>query len=396
MKNYSAYAEVDLDAIRHNIIEMKQHTRPAVKMMAVVKADAYGHGAAAVSEALEDMVDYFAVAHGAEALELRRCGVDKPILILGYSDPEEYPALLENQITLTVFRLEDGKKLSQIAERLGQHARIHIKIDTGMNRIGFPCSLQTVPVIQALLALPGVETEGIFTHFARADEADKTAMEQQLQRFRCLLNALQENGITIPLCHAANSAAIMEAGDLGLNMVRSGISTYGLYPSREVDPSRTDLIPAMSLRSRIVHLKTVPEGEGISYGWTYVTERETRIATIPVGYADGYKRALSGHAKVLIHGRPAPVVGRICMDQFMVDVTQIPDVKLGDTVTLFGRDGDAWLPVEALADAGASFNYEFVCGLTRRIPRVYIRNGQEAGVLDYLADGMCYKNKRQS
>lgn len=396
MKNYSAYAEVDLDAIRHNIIEMKRHIRPEVRMMAVIKADAYGHGAAAVAEALGDMADYFAVAHGAEALELRRYEVDKPILILGYSGAEEYRALVENRITITVFRLEDARELSRTALELGQRAKVHIKIDTGMNRIGFPCDLQTVQRVQELLALPGLIIEGIFTHFARADETDKTAMNQQLERFRFLLEALRKKGIMIPLCHAANSAAIMEAGDLGLNMVRSGISTYGLYPSKEVDPSSADLIPAMSLRSRIIHLKTVPEGEGVSYGWIYVTERETRIATIPVGYADGYKRALSGHANVLIHGRPVPVIGRICMDQFMVDVTQIPDVKVGDTVTLFGRDGDAWLPVEELADASASFNYEFVCGLTRRIPRIYIRNGQEAGVLDYFADGICYKNTGQS
>lgn len=392
MKYYSAYAEVDLDAIRHNIIEMKQHIRPTAKTMAVVKADAYGHGAAAVVDALTDIVDYFAVAHGAEAVELRNHGIDKPLLILGYSSPEEFQTLLENQITITLFHLEDGRELSRLALELGQRARIHIKIDTGMNRIGFPCNSHTISVIQELAALPGLEIEGIFTHFAKADEMDKTAMGQQLDRFRSLLDGLQAAEINIPLRHAANSAAILEAGDFGFEMVRSGISTYGLYPSDEVDKGNANLIPAMSLRSRIAHVKTVPAGEGISYGWSYVTERESRIATVPVGYADGYKRALSGKARVLIHGRSAPVVGRICMDQFMVDVSQIPDVQIGDMVTLFGRDGDEYLPVEELADAAASFNYEFICGIARRIPRIYIRDGRKIGVQNYLAKETDYKN----
>lgn len=384
MKYYSVQADVDLDAIRHNIIEMKGLIRPSVKLMAVIKADGYGHGAVAVAKALEEEADYFAVAHVSEAVELRRYGIEKPILILGYCCPEEFELLLEHNITINVICLEDALRLSEFAARRKQTARIHIKIDTGMNRIGFTCDSQTVESIKEIARLPYLELEGIFTHFAKADEKDKTAFEQQKMKFHQLLQELEQEGIQIPLRHAANSAAIIEEGDLGLDMVRPGISTYGLYPSTEVDQTKINLIPAMSLRSRITYVKTVPAETGIGYGWTYVTEKETRIATVPVGYGDGYKRALSNQSRVLIHGVSAPVIGRICMDQLMVDVTQIPEVQIGDWVTLFGRDGEEQISIEELADASSSFNYEFLCGITRRVPRVYTWNGKVAGVLDYM------------
>lgn len=385
MKYYSTFAEVDLDAIRHNIIEMRNHIRPSTKLMAVIKADAYGHGAVAIAKTLEDLADYFAVAHSSEAEELRYYGIKNPILNLGYCAPEEFESLIRNHVTVTIFRLQDAKQLSQLAVSMKQTVKVHIKMDTGMNRIGFPCNPSAINAIKEIMELPGLELEGIFTHFAKADEADKTALEQQLQEFCTFLDTLKSEGITFPLCHAANSAAIMEIGDLGFDMVRSGIATYGLYPSVEVDKKCADLIPAMSLRSHIVHVKTVPAGVGISYGWTYVTDKETRVATIPVGYADGYKRALSNQGRVLLHGRFALIIGRICMDQFMVDVTHIPEAAVGDVVTLFGRDDDVFLPVEELADASASFHYEFICGMTRRIPRIYKRHGENVGVLDYLA-----------
>lgn len=384
MKYYSIQAEVDLDVIRHNIIEMKKHIRPETKLLAVIKADAYGHGAVAVARALDDLADYYGVAHAPEAEELREYGIQKPILILGYCAPEEFRDLIRNQITINIFRLADACRLSELAVDMKQTVKVHIKIDTGMNRIGFPCNRKAIEEIKQLVKLPGLEAEGIFTHFAKADEREKDAFEQQINQFRYMLGALEEEGVTFAIRHAANSAAMIEAGDLGLDMVRSGISTYGLYPSQEVNQTDTDLIPAMSLRSRITYVKTVPAGVGIGYGWTYITERETRVATIPVGYADGYRRELSNQGRVLIHGRPAPVIGRVCMDQIMVDVTRIPDVNAGDVVTLFGRDGEAVLPVEELADAGASFNYEFICGISRRVPRIYIWNGKEAGILDYL------------
>ena len=386
MKYYNVQAEVDLDAIYHNIIEMRKHIRPDTLLLAVIKADAYGHGAVAVAKALEDEVDYYAVAHLEEAEELRRYGIRTPILILGTCVPEEFEDLIRHQITINIYRLEDAKKLSETAQAMQQTAKVHIKLDTGMHRIGFPCNEQAVEDIKKIAALPGLELEGIFTHFAKADEKNKEAFEYQLNQFRYMLGVLENEGIRFPIRHAANSAAIMEAGDLELDMVRSGISTYGLYPSEEVEKDTADLRPAMALRSRITHVKTLPAGEGIGYGWTYTTTRETKVATIPAGYADGYKRALSNQGRVLIHGISAPIIGRVCMDQFMVDVTDVPNVKVGDMATLFGRDGNAWLPVEELANASASFNYEFVCGLTRRVPRIYTWHGKVAGVLDYLAE----------
>lgn len=386
MKYYNVQAEVDLDAIYHNIIEMRKHIRPDTLLLAVIKADAYGHGAVAVAKALEDEVDYYAVAHLEEAEELRRYGIRTPILILGTCVPEEFEDLIRHQITINIYRLEDAKKLSETAQAMQQTAKVHIKLDTGMHRIGFPCNEQAVEDIKKIAALPGLELEGIFTHFAKADEKKKEAFEYQLNQFRYMLGVLENEGIRFPIRHAANSAAIMEAGDLELDMVRSGISTYGLYPSEEVEKDTADLRPAMALRSRITHVKTLPAGEGIGYGWTYTTTRETKVATIPTGYADGYKRALSNQGRVLIHGISAPIIGRVCMDQFMVDVTDVPNVKVGDMATLFGRDGNAWLPVEELANASASFNYEFVCGLTRRVPRIYTWHGKIAGVLDYLAE----------
>ncbi len=384
MAYYHAQANVDLDAIRHNIIEMRKHIRPETKLLAVIKADAYGHGAVAVARALTDLADYYAVAHLSEAAELRRYGVKKPILILGYCAPEEFEELILQDVTINIFRLEDAGKLSDTAQRLGKTAKLHIKLDTGMNRIGFPCNRRTIEDIKAIKTLPALDVEGIFTHFAKSDERNKDAFEQQLNQFRYMLGSLEAEGVTFAIRHAANSAAIMEAGDLEFNMVRSGISTYGLYPSDEVEKDAVSLIPAMSLTTKVTHVKTVPAGTGIGYGWTYTTERETRVATVPVGYADGYKRALSNQGRVLIHGAFAPIIGRVCMDQFMVDVTEIPEVRVGDTVTLFGKDGDAQITVEELADMSASFNYEFVCGITRRIPRIYTLGGACVGMLDYL------------
>lgn len=386
MKYYNIQAEVDLDAIRHNILEMKKHIRPETKLLAVIKADAYGHGAVAVAKELLDLADYYAVAHLAEAEELRRYGIQTPILILGACEPEEFQEMIEQQVTINIFRLEDAERLSEIAQNMHRKARIHIKLDTGMNRIGFPCTRQTLEEIRQIAALPGIYLEGIFTHFAKADEKNKEAFEYQLNQFRYMLGRLEEEGIQIPIRHAANSAAIMEAGDLELDMVRSGISTYGLYPSDEVARNTADLRPAMALKSKVSYIKTVPAGTGIGYGWTYTTKRETMVATVPVGYADGYKRALSNQGRVLIHGQSAPIIGRICMDQFMVDVSQIPNVEIGDCVTLFGTDGAEEISVEELADASASFNYEFICGLTRRVPRIYRKNGEIVGVLDYLAE----------
>lgn len=384
MKYYNIQANVNLDAIRHNIIEMRKHIRPQTKLLAVIKADGYGHGAVAVAKALNDLTDYYAVARLGEAAELRRYGISKPILILGYSAPEEYDDLVEQDITTTIFRLEDAKRLSEAAVRRNKTAKLHIKIDTGMSRIGYVCGHESVEEIKQIAKLPNLNMEGIFTHFAKADEENKDAFHQQLERFRSMLDELEREGITYAIRHASNSAAIMEEGDLGFDMVRSGISTYGLYPSEEVDHASADLIPAMSLVSRVSHIKTLPAGVGIGYGWTYTTEKETVVATIPVGYADGYKRALSNQGRVLIRGQYAKILGRVCMDQIMVDVTDIHGIAVGDVVTLFGRDGAQEIPVEEIANMSESFNYEFVCGIASRVPRIYTLNGQYAGELNYL------------
>ena len=380
------WAEIDLDAIRHNILEMKRHIRNQTKLAAVVKADAYGHGAVWVAKALEDLADYFAVAVIEEGIELRNHGIKKPILIMGYTSPMEYAALLQYEIIPTIYCFEDACKLSEEASKQGKTVKLHIKIDTGMERIGFPAVKESVEAIVEIAKLPNLIIEGMFTHFAKADETNKDAMKQQMRLFLQMKQWMQEHKISIPIYHAANSATIMEEGDLHLDMVRSGITTYGLYPSDEVHRSTADLIPAMSLKSHVVHVKTVEAGVGIGYGWTYVTTQPTTVATVSVGYADGYKRALSNQAEVLIRGTRVPVIGRVCMDQIMVDVTSLAEVCVGDVVTLFGTDGEASIPVEEIADMACSFNYEFVCGLTRRVERVVRMHNEILDCKNYLFD----------
>lgn len=380
------WAEIDLDAVRHNILEMKRHISNQTKLAAVVKADAYGHGAVWVAKALEDLADYFAVAVIEEGIELRNHGITKPILIMGYTSPMEYDALLQYEIIPTIYCLEDACKLSEEASKQGKTVKIHIKIDTGMERIGFQPVKESVEAILEIAKLPNLMIEGMFTHFAKADETNKDALKQQMQLFLQMKQWMQEHKITIPIYHAANSATIMEEGDLHLDMVRSGITTYGLYPSDEVHRNTADLIPAMSLKSHVVHVKTVEAGVGIGYGWTYVTTQPTTVATVSVGYADGYKRALSNQAEVLIRGTRVPVIGRVCMDQIMVDVTSLAKVCVGDVVTLFGTDGEASIPVEEIADMACSFNYEFVCGLTRRVERVVRMHNEIIDCKNYLFD----------
>lgn len=381
---YSTYCQVDLDAIVHNIIEMKQYIRPETKLLVVVKADAYGHGALPVAKAVDPYADYYAVAHLSEAKELRRGGIHKPILILGYCHPMEFQEMINLDITLNIFSLKEAMQLSQMACECGRKAKVHIKIDTGMHRIGYLCNEESVKEIKGIADLPGIELEGIFTHFAKADEEDKTSFQQQVDEFKAMLYTLEQEGIHFALRHGANSATISEVGDLGLDMVRCGISTYGLYASEEINHEKVDLHPAMVLKSCVTHVKTLPQGAGIGYGWTYKTKGETQVATIPVGYADGYKRALSNKACVLLHGQRAPIIGRVCMDQFMVDVTHIPQVEPGDEVVLIGSQGEERISVEELAAMSESFNYEFVCGINRRVPRQYMQNGEEHMVVDYL------------
>lgn len=366
------YAEVSLKAIGHNIAQVKKRLRPGVKLLAVIKADAYGHGAVRVGKYLEDQVDYFAVATAEEAMELREQGIRLPVLVLGYISPEQYGEILDYDITQTVYSLEIAEKLSEASVKAGCRTKIHAALDTGMTRIGFHITEEEADRIAAISRLPGLELEGMFTHFSCADQKDKTYCGLQLEKFRRMERMLRARGVEIPVKHICNSAGIMEFDDYRFDMVRSGIVTYGLYPSEEVDKSRLPLIPALSWKSRVIHVQDAEPGLGVSYGATYTTEGPcTRIATVSAGYADGYPRALSNKGRVLIHGRYAPILGRVCMDQMMVDVSHIPDVKVEDMVTLIGREGDRGITMEEVADPACRFNYEMACGISKRVPRIY-------------------------
>ena len=378
-------ARIDLDRIRENIKAVQALNPPERKTLLVIKADAYGHGAVTLADRLGDLADYFGVAEIDEAVELRRSGVTKPILILGYTDETEYEDLINYDITQAVFDVEKCRSLSLLAEKMGKKARVHIKVDSGMHRIGFSGDEAGVNAAETLFSMPGISVEGIFTHFARADEKDKSSAEEQYKLFSWFVKNLEERGHSLGIRHIDNSAGAMELHSKGFDMMRLGIVIYGLYPSEEVDKSVV-ITPAMSLVSHITHIKVLPAGCGISYGHTFVTERETRVATVSAGYADGYPRAQSGRGRVLIRGEYAPILGRVCMDQFMVDVTHIPEAEVGDEVTLFGADGENRISVEEVAEPAVSFNYELVCNVARRVPRVYIENGTEIGEVNLLRD----------
>ena len=372
MEYLRCYAPVSLQAIGHNIGEVRKRLAPGVKLMAVIKADAYGHGACRVGKYLESKVDYFAVATLEEALELRESGITRPILILSYISPSQYPELVEHNITQTIDSPEQADALEAAAARAGVRAKIHIAVDTGMTRIGFQVTEEEADRVARIAQLSHLEMEGIFTHFSCADQEDKTYCGMQLEKFERMCRYLEERKVKIPIRHICNSAGIMEFDGYRFDMVRSGIVTYGLYPSEEVQKDRLNLIPAMEWKAHVIHVKDVEAGVSVGYGATYTTSRPvTRIATVSVGYADGYPRALSGKGSVLIHGKRAPILGRVCMDQMMVDVTEIPDVKVEDVVTLVGPDGNASISMEEIADPAMRFNYEMVCSVGKRVPRIY-------------------------
>ncbi|MDD6352552.1 MAG: alanine racemase [Lachnospiraceae bacterium] len=379
------WAEINLDNIRDNLEAMHQNLPKETKIMAVVKTDAYGHGAVEIAHMLES-VDYvfgYAAATVDEAMELRKHRIKKPILVLGFTFPEEYSLMIENDIRPTIFRYDMAKEFSDAAVALNKTAPVHIKIDTGMGRIGFLANEASVEEIKKISKLPNIEFEGIFTHFARSDEKDKSHAEEQLRLFNQMIDALSKDGVHFQIHHCANSAAILELPDASMDMVRAGITLYGLWPSEEMNRS-FPLKPALSLYSRIVHIKELPAGCPVSYGGTFVTKAPTRVATIPVGYGDGYSRGLSNRGFVLIHGKKAPILGRVCMDQMMVDVTSIPEAKLMDKVTLVGRDEDQAISLEELGDLSGRFNYEFACCLGNRIPRIYYLNGKEVARKHYF------------
>ena len=366
-------AQIDLSAIKHNILQIRKLVGDTVKIMPVVKANGYGHGAVEVVRELEDAADYFAAATIEEAVEIRHSGTNKPILILGYVFPEHYTQAIVNDIDLPIFEYNSAKQLSELAKEMGKKAGIHLAVDTGMSRIGFSVCDESIRTIKKIYELPGIRIDGIFSHFATADIKDKTFARKQLAEFNEFCRKTEAEKIHIPIKHISNSAAVMEDIDCRMDMVRPGIITYGLYPSDEVDKTALNLIPAMSLTSKVVYVKTVGKGVGISYGQTFITKRETVIATVPVGYADGYPRLASNRGEVIIRGKKAPILGRVCMDQFMVDVTDIEGVCQGDKVTIFGRDGDAVVTADDVAEWADTINYEIVCGIGRRVPRIYKR-----------------------
>ena len=376
---YRVHAVIDLDAICHNIREVKRVVGEGVKVMPVIKADGYGHGAVPIAKELNKIgVDAFAVAILEEGITLRKAmEIRQPILILGYTSEYQYSSLIQYEIEPTVFCYEMAESLSKIAQALGKDAKIHIKLDTGMNRIGFKPTKESVDSIEKIAKLPNIKIQrNLYTISHVQTRRIKQKLMSRNENMISLLRGLRKEISIFPIKHVSNSASIIDLDGFRKDMVRSGIITYGLYPSEEVSKDVLDLRPAMELKTHIVYIKEVEAGEGISYNHTYVTDKKTKIATIPVGYADGYPRSLSSKGKVLIRGQYAPIIGRICMDQFMVDVTDIEGVSVMDEVTLVGHDGNKMLTVEEVANEAGSFNYEFVCGIGKRVPRVYIRNGE--------------------
>jgi alanine racemase len=381
-----AWAEINLDNIAHNVREIRKIVNKRAEVMGVVKADAYGHGVMEVTRTLLDNgVSRLAVSMLDEAIQLRRNGIDIPILILSYTDPVRAEDIINYNVTQTVFSHDLAEALSDAAVRLGHKVKVHIKIDTGMTRVGFMPGYNAVKNVVSISKLPGIIIEGLFTHFASADEKDKSYSYMQLERFMSICTELQRIGIHIPIKHVANSAAIIEFPEMHLDMVRPGIILYGYYPSSEVNKHKLLLKPAMTLKANVILVKEVENNTSVSYGRVFTTKRRSRIATIPIGYADGYSRLLTGKANVLINGELAPVVGTICMDQCMVDITDIDgNVKVGDEVVLFGKQMEKEIKVEELANLIGTINYEIISVVGKRIPRVYLHNGEISNVLNYL------------
>lgn len=377
------YAEINLDAMCSNVSQALERMKPA-KLMAIIKTDAYGHGAVKSAKALDEIGVYaFGVATPGEALELRRAEIKNPILILGYVFEEYFDRMIENDIDLALFDLNTAKLLNSHAEKLGKKARVHIKADTGMGRIGFqPCD-ESAEIIKEIAALNNIEIDGMFTHFACADSKDKASVNRQIERFTNFVAKVKSEGVSLPIVHCYNSASIVDFDKPLFDMVRCGIITYGLEPSDEVSKTNIKLQKVMSIKSHVAYVKKVGAGFTVSYGSTYVTDKETEIATIPVGYGDGYPRTLSNKGMVLIGGHFAKIIGRVCMDQFMVDVTGL-GVSRGDEVILMGSDGENSITAEEIGDLSGRFNYELVCDINKRVPRVYIKNGEIIAVDDAL------------
>lgn len=382
---YRGYAKIDLDAIYDNVVALKAKLDKNTGVVAVIKTDGYGHGAVPIAKTIDDIVDRYAVATVFEGVNLVRHGINNPVILLGYTPEATFDMAIENEIRMVVYSYDMAEKMDEHAKKAGKKAKVNIAVDTGMSRIGFIPSEVALKEIKKISTLENVEMEGIFTHFAKADEYDKTVAKKQYAEFVEFINKIEEMGIHIPIKHCANSAAMMEMPETSLTLSRAGIAMYGLYPSDEVDKKSVKLKPALSLHSHVVMVKTIEKGRGISYGHTFIAPDNMKIATIPLGYGDGYFRNLSNKGHVIINGNKVPIVGRVCMDQFMVDVTGL-DVKEGDEVTLIGKDHGQEITVEELAEQAGTFNYELVCDLGKRVPRVYVRHGKIVGTKDYFLD----------
>nr|WP_269140290.1 alanine racemase [Pectinatus sottacetonis] len=377
--------EIDLDNLAQNMREIRRLTEKTAQITAVIKANAYGHGACETATILlENGADRLAVAELDEAIELRLHKITAPILVLGPVFPTQAKEAVLYGIDITIFDYNSAKAFSDEALKQHRNIRFHIKIDSGMGRIGYQPNEKSIEEIIHISQLPNVVMEGIFTHFATADCIDKTFTNEQFKRFKYVCDTLSQKGIKINTRHCANSAAIIDLPQYHLDMVRAGIILYGLAPSAEINITKTALKPVMSFKCRVTHIKQLPTGSSISYGRKFITPGNSIIATLPVGYADGYTRMLSGKANVLVHGQPVPVVGNICMDQCMIDVTTVPDVKAGDEVILFGRQGTASISADELAQKLGTINYEIVCMMARRLPRVYMKKHQPAFYKNYL------------
>ena len=383
-KSLRTWVEINLDALECNFNAVREMLPENIKILAVVKANAYGHGAVGVAKFLQDKADYLAVAATDEALELRKNGVNCPILILGHIPYGDYDNIVKYNITPTISDFYEAELLSQAAVKAGVTAPLHIAVDTGMNRIGFPLNAESIKAIKAINTLPNIEIEGVFSHFAAADMLDKAYTEKQVEKFDGFVKTLSEEGVDAKIKHLYNSAAIADL-EKKYDMVRQGIILYGLRPSDEVEFNNIKLPqPVMSMKTRVVQVKTLSAGECISYGCTYTTEKETRVATLCAGYADGVTRVLSNNGEVLIRGKRAEIIGRVCMDQFMVDVTDIPEVEAGDTATIFGTDGDETISVDEIAKKANTINYEIICNINSRVTRVYMKNGKVESAFGYL------------
>ncbi|MDY0236056.1 MAG: alanine racemase [Gudongella sp.] len=381
------YVEINLDNLAHNFREIERIVKKDTVVMPVIKANAYGHGSVELAKLYKDIgAKRFAVSLLNEAIELRKAGIKEPILILNYTPNSQMVNVVEHDLIQSIYRFEDAVVLSEKAKEMGKNVKIHLKIDTGMGRLGFLPEDDSIEDILKIIELKNIEVEGIFTHFAKADEVDKTFTEIQYKRFQWVIEELDKKGVNILIKHVSNSAAIIDIPEYNLDIVRPGIILYGYYPSDEVIKERIDLKPAMTLKAVISNIKIVPKETGISYGHLFTTEKESKIATVPIGYADGYTRILTGKAEAYVGDRIVPIAGKICMDQLMLDITGLDDIKIGDEVVFFGVGNSDYPQVDEVATKLGTVNYEIICMMGRRLPRVYVKGGNVVKTVDYLLD----------